>query len=500
MTGRRYDQPVADRSNDRASHRVVAATAVALGAVRLAVIATAGPTARGLDGDESIYLTAGLALGRGALLYRDVTVAQPPGLFVLLAPLGQLRSVLDALTVARIGSALAGAFAAYLIGRIALRQYATAAAIAAMVIAATLPAVAVAERSVLIEPWLNLFTLLATACWLATPAGDRPDRRGAWAAGLALGVALTFKFWALGLLLPMAATTAGRRSWRDLGRVIGGAAATFALVVVPLVAASPSGFVAQTIGYQSGRTDGTAIHDRVRGVFGLGWDQLAWREAVPTLVAALALLLLLCTRRRSDPILRFGMVWYLTTVAAFLVGPYFGFHYVAALAPAVGLMAAAVVAEALTLVAAPDLRARAAGIAAIALLALGVTNDLRWVRGDALGRAPAIESFAVDIRDEPGTVWSPSPERVLVGDRLSGSDGDRRQQLDPFAATAPGATRADGVTAARTLIERSDLVVLGPDDAPLERALQQSGFVWIRRDTATGSSLWRRPDGGGRGG
>jgi hypothetical protein len=489
---------VADRSNDRMSHRAVAATAVVLGAARLAVIAATGPTARGLDSDESIYVTAGLALGRGALPYRDVTVAQPPGLFVLLAPLGQLRSVLDAITVARIGSALAGAFAAYLIGRIALRQYATAAAIAAMVIAATLPAVAVAERSVLIEPWLNLFTLLAAACWLATPTDDHRDRRSAWAAGVALGAALTFKFWAIGLLVPIIATRA-HRSWRDLGRVLGGAAATFALVVIPFVAASPSGFVEQTIGYQSGRTDGTALHDRLRGVFGLGWDQLAWREAVPTLVAALAVVLL-CTRRRSDPVLRFGVAWYVTTVAAFLVGPYFGFHYAAALAPAVGLMAAAVVAEALTLVATPDLRPRTAGIAAIALLALGVTNDLRWVRGDALGRAPAVESFAVDLRDEPGTVWSPSPERILVGDRLPGSDGDRRLQLDPFAATAPGASRADGVAAARTLVERSDLVVLGPDDEPLERVLRQSGFVQIRRDTATGSSLWHRPDGASGGG
>ena len=479
-----------DRSHDRRAHAAVSATAVVLGAVRLAIIASSGPTARGLDGDESIYLTAGLALGRGALPYRDVTVAQPPGLFILLAPLGRLTSVLDALTFARVASAIAGAAAAYLIGRIALRQYAPAATCAAMVIAATLPTVAVAERSVLIEPWLNLLTLLAAACWLARPDATSSDRRNEWAAGVALGAALACKFWALGLLVPMIATR-GDRSWRDLARVLAGAAATGALITGAFIAASPSGFAQQTIGYQSGRTDGTAVADRLGGVLGLGWGQLAWREAAPTIVAVLAVVVLV-TRRRSDPVLRFGVVWYLTSVVAFLIGPYFGYHYTAALGPAVGLMAAGVLAEVFALVAEPAVRARLVGAVVLALLGLAVVNDVRWVRGDSLGRAAAAESFAAAIRAEPGTVWSPSPERILVADRLPGTDGTGTLRIDPFAATAPGAARADGPSAARTLIERSDLVVLGPEDHDLEGTLRTEGFRWIERDTATGASLWRR--------
>lgn len=469
---------------------VVATTAVAIAAVRLAVILTTGPTGRGLDSDESIYLTAGLALGRGALPYRDVTVAQPPGLFLLLAPLGRLGSVLDALTVARVATALAGAAGVYLIGRIALRGHSTVAAVAAMVIAATLPTVAVVERQVVIEPWLNLFTLLAAAAWLGEGA-DAPARRREWGAGVALGCALACKLWALGLVVPMLATR-GRRSWHALGRVAGGAAATLAVTVVPFVVAAPGDFVDQVVRYQSGRTDGPPLTDRLRGVFGLGWDQLAWREAVPTLVAALAIALL-CTRRRHDQVLRFGVAWYLATVASFLLGPYFGFNYGAALAPAVGLMATVVVDEAVRAVTTAQPRARLAGVAALTLLAVGLANDLRWVRGDALGTVPTSTAFAGSVRREPGTVWSPWPERILVGDRLPATDGTGRVRFDPFVATAPAGARSDGTTAALVALDRSDLVVTGSDDRRLGTELARRGFERIRSDAASGRSLWRRP-------
>jgi len=466
------------------------------GAVLLERIGAAlwvGPARRVLDDDEAVYFTVGALVGRGRVPYRDVTFAQPPGIAYLLALPARWLSVLDAIAVARCMAAVAGAVCVYLVGRLALRRYSLTAAVVAMVVMATFPSVSVTDRSLLVEPWLNLCTLCVAVIWLrdaGRPAsGAHAVRPTALLAGTVLGFALVMKWWAVLLLAPMAATLVGRR-WTELAKAVGAAAGTAVLLLLPVLVVAPTDFLQQAVRYQSVRSDGVAVLDRVGPVFGVGASGLALRGVVPTVVAVLAVGLLVVGRDR-DPVLRFGLVWFGVLVAAFLFGPYLGFHYTAHLAPALGLMAAPVAQAGISAWGRPNLAGRVAAAAAAALLAVVVVNDLRWVRGDAVARTAVPVPFAERLRSARGAVWSDSPELVLLAGRVPGVDRSGRVVADPLGGTAPGDYRRSR-SSQRQLPDGVELVVVGPSDGVGRTVLTRAGFAQVDQDPASRSSLWER--------
>ena len=467
---------------------VVLCVAAAVLVARLGAALWVGPARRVLDDDEAVYFTAGALVGRGRVPYRDVTFAQPPGIAYLLALPSRWWSVLDAISVARCMSAVAGAACVLLVGRLAVRRYSLTAAVAAMVVMATFPAMAVADRSLLVEPWLNLCTVAAAAVWLRGTGQDNGvpgEGPSSLLAGAVLGMGLVMKWWAVLLLVPMAATLVGRRR-SELAKVLAGAATTAGLLLLPVLVVAPADFVQQTVRYQSARRDGLAVLDRVGPVFGLGTSGLALRGVVPTLVALAALVLLL-GRRDSDPVLRFGVVWFGVVAAAFLFGPYLGFHYGAHLAPALGLMAAPVVEAAAEEWRAARPGGRTAVVGLGALLLVVVLNDVRWVRGDTVARTVGPVAFAPRLRSARGATWSPSPEIVLLAGRVPGVDRSGRVVVDPLAGTGPGAYRQD---AAAGLPAQVEVVVVGPSDELDPAKLRADGLARVAVDPATRTSLW----------
>ncbi|MFM7062603.1 MAG: hypothetical protein ACKO04_03795, partial [Actinomycetes bacterium] len=484
-----------DKGSVPASRRdqvVVLCVAGAVLVERLGAALWVGPARRVLDNDEAVYFTAAALMGRGSVLYRDVTVAQPPGLAAVLALPSRWLPVLDAIAVGRCLAALAGAGSIVLVGRLALRRYSVGPAVAAMVVMALFPAAALSDRSLLVEPWLNLCTAAAAVWWLGDGRSTLDVRRGTLGAGVALGAAATFKWWAGMLVLPMALTLDGRPR-AELARTVGVGAATTTLLLLPVLLLAPSDFFQQAVRYQWGRSDGAAVGERLGPLLGAGTDPLAVRHLLPTLVAAAALVLLSRSVGPAgrDPVLRFGLVWYGLLVGAFLLGPYLGFHYTAHLSPALGLMAAPVAQWVLVgrRSARPSVRSVALllGVAVLVVLSM----DLRWVYGDAVAHDPAPVGVEVRARTEDGAVHAPSPDVVLRAGRVPGVDRAGRVRFDPLAASAPGDYRRPR-DEPPPLPDRADLVVLGPIDDVAPAQLLADGFLLVEADPSSAITVWER--------
>lgn len=125
---------------------------------------------------------------------------------MLLWPVTRIASVFGgpalAVTFVRIFAALVGATNIWLIGRIGRRWMGEAGGIVAALVYATAPVVTQTEASVLQEPFVNLFVLLAVVVWADRPDAQRTTRRLV-AAGLLVGAAVPIKLIAGMFLVPL---------------------------------------------------------------------------------------------------------------------------------------------------------------------------------------------------------------------------------------------------------------------------------------------------------
>jgi alpha-1,2-mannosyltransferase len=252
---------------------ILAATVLAFG-LRLFLLTRPGFLTSGtVEYDDGIYLGTAMRLLHGALPYRDYAFVQPPGIVAIAFPAalaGSLTSQATGLAVARVASMLASTASVALAGRLVRHRGALVAGVTSGLLA-VYPADVLAARTLLLEPWMNLFVLLAaTAAFregrLASP------RRLAWA-GVALGCGVAIKYWAaIPALVLLAACLIERPqeaagALPDLVRpahpvhlvrrrvvaVAGGTAAGFAVLVGPFFAAAPAAFVRETVLEQMSR-------------------------------------------------------------------------------------------------------------------------------------------------------------------------------------------------------------------------------------------------------
>jgi alpha-1,2-mannosyltransferase len=205
--------------------------------------------------DDGVYLGAAIRLLQGALPYKDYAFVQPPGVLVIALPsavIAKLSTATAALAAARIATACVGAACVALAGNL-VRHRGVLVTVVTCGLLAVYPADIMASRTLLLEPWMNLFCLLAATAAFSHGRLASPRRLG-WA-GLALGFATTIKFWAalpaavlLAVILLVPAQRWARARWYAL-TVAGG----FVVPVAAFAGSAPGRFLRDTLLYQATR-------------------------------------------------------------------------------------------------------------------------------------------------------------------------------------------------------------------------------------------------------
>lgn len=245
--------------------------------------------------DDGVYFSAAALFVRGELPYRDFVLVHPPGVvFAYAAPalLSLKVDVAQAFMAARWMAVLLGTAAATVITAAVASRWGLVGAAVAGLSYAFFPMAVEQERSVYLEPVLNL--LCAASFWILVrlnPGAPRPAH-GVLGAGVLLGLAGAVKLWAISwaLALLLLVWPLGRRR---MLLFVSAAAVTYAVVCLPFVLLAPGSFVAQVFGMQL-----------LRPADGDPREAIAWTMASEhwgTLVFALLMAGVALARRRELP-------------------------------------------------------------------------------------------------------------------------------------------------------------------------------------------------------
>jgi alpha-1,2-mannosyltransferase len=335
--------------------------------------------------DDGVYLGSALDLARGILPYRDYALVQPPGITVLMAPLGLLARAAGsawAMAAARIATCCAGAASVPLTGMLA-RPYGLAAVTIASGLTAVYPAAITASHTLLLEPWLVL------GCLIGAMAAFRdrrlaPARRLAWG-GAAFGAAAVIKGWAVvpALIIAVLCLPEARRA----AAFLAGSAAGFAVPAAPFAAAAPAAFLRDVVTDQLTRASagGAGLAARLSSLAGLS-DFSLGRGTVLAVAALLAVAIaagwaaLRAAAGRLVPLEWFVLASTAAITAMFCWASDFYYHYPAFFCPFLALALAMPVG---TLAGRPGRRGRArrpgvhpaaTAVAAVALAAMAATG------------------------------------------------------------------------------------------------------------------------------
>jgi hypothetical protein len=314
--------------------------------------------------DDGPYFGSAVRLVHGVLPYRDFAFVQPPGITVLLSPVGLLTYLTGTawgLGIARILTLLAGSAAVALTGLL-VRHRGILAVLLACGVVAIYPPAANASHTVLLEPWLVLFCLIGA---VTVFDGDRitaSTRRLVWG-GVMFGLAGAIKAWAIVPVLVVAALCV--RDLRRAAMFAAGVAAGFLVVTLPFAAASPGLFYNDVVVAQLARIGHrNTVWHRLQSMIGIpgaeGWTNSTLLTACLALVAFVILtqaVSWLVTRMPPPTLDWFATLSAAGIVAIFLWPPYFAGHYSAFLGPFLAIALALPVSR-LVASAQPEARAR----------------------------------------------------------------------------------------------------------------------------------------------
>lgn len=316
---------------------VLVSVAVVAVLVRLLPYLQPGALTEPREYDDAVAWTGARALAAGGMPYRDFVFLHPPGVLLAMLPFGLGSGGDDAvrLGVARLAVVALGAVNAVLVAYL-LRRVGLAAMLVGGLGYAVWGAAAFAERTVLLEPGINLGLLLALV------ALQRRGRHAMTWAGLALGAACAVKYWAVVdvavVLAWVVARGRAQGTWRYLAGVVVGAGA----VAGPFFLLAPTAMWQQTVSTQLGRpVAGVALAERGRSFSPLsgldlpdshasGWIWIA--VLVVVLVAGLSPLAAAVVRRVRPSDWRDEWWWAVLAtvhVAVLLVSASFYYHYAA---------------------------------------------------------------------------------------------------------------------------------------------------------------------------
>jgi alpha-1,2-mannosyltransferase len=337
--------------------------------------------------DDGPYFGSAVRLVHGSLPYRDFILVQPPGITLLMSPVGLLTYLTGTtwgLAIGRILTLLAGTAGVALAGLLVRHRGLLAVILTCGIMAVYADAVA-AAHTVLVEPWLVLFCLIGA---VAVFDGDRitsSTRRLVWG-GVAFGFAGAVEGWAIVPVAVIAVLCLPQL--KRAGLFVAGVAAGFLVPVLPFAIAAPRQFykslITAQIGYRA-HTVRVGVLLRLKNMIGFPYA-LNWsRDEVLLAVFAIVMFVLVThvaaalVTKRPPPILD----WF-ATVTAFLVTlmflwpPQFHYHFAAFLAPwlalAIALPVSRLLADIPPSTASPAARHQlgwaAVGLAAVALLGL----------------------------------------------------------------------------------------------------------------------------------
>ncbi len=386
-----------------------------------------------LEYDDGVWFGAAVRLADGALPYRDFVLDQPPGVPLLLTPVALLSHLLGtagALSVARYVTVAVEAVNVVLVGRL-VRYRSVLCTTAACAVVAVYPAAVITSRTVMLEPYCDLWCLIGlVAAFEDGQVSTRPKR--ALLAGAAFGVAGACKAFALlPFLVLLVQMGSGSPTGRRLaGRLLAGAAAGFVVICTPFVAMAPAGFFRQVVLTQleRGAPANPSPWGRLAQLLGvppapsMAGVPDGFERSVVVVVGALVCLALVVAWRAGRPparssLERYGVVA-AVVIAAGLVWPAaFYYHYAAFLAPFLALPVGAA-ADGLYAV---RHRALAVGVV-LALVVVGALHAVRAVqttdqpgRPDVAWLARAVPAGACAITDNPSV--------LLLANRFSAPPG-----------------------------------------------------------------------------
>jgi hypothetical protein len=496
-----------------------------------------------LEYDDGVWFGSSLRLIEGALPYRDFVLDQPPGVPLLLAPVALLSKVVGsagAFAIARYVTIIVEAVNVALVGWLLRHRSALCLAVACTVVA-VYPTAVITSRTVMLEPYCDLFCLLGLVAAFEDGLLGSPRRR-ALLAGMAFGAAGACKGFAL---FPFAVLVG--QIWlaskgeprgtglRRSGLCAGAAAATFALICSPFLIAAPGAFFDQVVVAQL-RRGIPAMADRWAraaqllgvppapdGVLRPDGFERALVVAVAVVVAA-AMAAAWWSARGARPqrwgraaapvdgtdipgrrsLARYGVVCTLVTAAGLSWPAAFYYHYAAFLAP-FGAIPLGVAAEA----AARSKGARVLGAAAASvLLVVGTAHAVRMVQTVDQPDHPQV-ALVERVVPKGGCTATDNPSLLILADRFA-APGGCTDLVDAYGSTLAW---GNGQSAARApqrpaavhrwiqVLDHTDYLVLTgglrpgriPWDTTLlsylhsnfRRVASEPGVaVWARRQTA----------------
>jgi len=220
--------------------------------------------------DDGVYFGATMHFVAGQLPYRSFVMVQPPAITIILAPIALLVGPANPRAGLAIARILTGTFVgldALLIAFILRHKGLTAALVGGMLFAIYPPGYS-SDRTLMLEPYLIFFCLLAVA--LAFSSGKLASDRRLVFAGLALGFAGAIKLFAAAIALAFFFVLIWRHR-RQLSLVIFGAFIGFVVPCLAFFLGAPHGFIHDVISSQFTRTTAipTPFRTRLTALVGL---------------------------------------------------------------------------------------------------------------------------------------------------------------------------------------------------------------------------------------
>jgi alpha-1,2-mannosyltransferase len=409
--------------------------------------------------DDGPYFGSAVRLVHGSLPYKDFILVQPPGITLLMSPVGLLTywtGTAWGLAVGRILTVLAGTAGVALAGLLVRHRGPLAALLTCGIMAVYSDGVA-AAHTVLVEPWLVLFCLAGA---VAVFDGDRitaSTRRLAWG-GVLLGFAGAVEAWAIVPVLVIAALCLPQI--KRAGILIGGVAAGFVIPVLPFAIAGPSQFyrslITAQVGYRAHAVR-VGVLLRLRNMIGfpyaLGWSKSLLLLAVLALVVFVVVTqaaAIVVTRQPQPPLDWFATISAVLIVGMFLWPPQFHYHFAEFLSPFVALTVALPVSRLLG-GAQPDggvavtwprtsgpKAARQAGLAitAVTALALVVVAAFQFRFESAIPRVIGPIPATIDRLVPPGAcVLTDQVSVTLAANRFVSTDPSCPKMVDSLGST-----------------------------------------------------------------
>jgi alpha-1,2-mannosyltransferase len=339
--------PLGRIATPRLVYAVIALCTALAAFLRLYLLTRPGYMLGVTEYDDAVQFGDALRLVNGVIPYRDFVVVQPPGSFLLMAPVALVAKATGSavgLGIARVLTACADTACVALLGLLVRHRGPVTAGIACGIYA-VYPDALTAAHTFLLEPWLNLFCLIGA---LLVFDGDQmtQGRRLGWG-GAVFGVAVAVKIWALvplgvlGLLL--------LRQPRRLAVLAGGAAAGLAVLVLPFLVMAPRQLVSDVIVTQFNRANVGYMPPlpRLANLAGLSQFPDLSKGLSAVLVLAIAAIVPLgyLAACRAGTRLPAALDWYAlisaVAVTAMLLWPYdYWYHYGAFAAPFLALVLA----------------------------------------------------------------------------------------------------------------------------------------------------------------